>query len=216
MTQFCRSATPHHQHRLYLLEGLALRRILEMASFKGDLIQHQIFVVLLLRRIHLVDLKQEANYRYASSSCYDSHGKYCNNILAFGCICLYPSFLYISQQETEPSIVDELAASAAGRVAEIAIRIRRQLEGRNNNNDDGGTRRKRRRLSSRFQHERARLVFEIDYFSPTPVFNDRPFERIFQLTKTIVEHLIQICAKTDPFSTDIQDAGCRYCIAPVT
>jgi hypothetical protein len=36
------------------------------------------------------------------------------------------------------------------------------------------------------------------------------FERIFQLANTIVEHLIQICVKTDPFLTDIQD-----CIAPV-
>jgi hypothetical protein len=150
------------------LEGLALRRILENASFKGDMIQHQILVVLLLGRIHLVDLLQEAINRYASSSCYNSHGKYCNNILAFGCICLYPSFLYISQQETElEGRVDELAASSAGRVAEVAIRIRRQLEGRNNNDnndDNGGTRRKRRRLPSRFQHERARLVIEIDYF----------------------------------------------------
>ncbi len=52
-------------------------------------------------------------------------------------------------------------------------------------------------------------------FSPTPVFNDRQFERIFRLTKTIVEHPIRICAKTEPFFTDIQDVSGRYCIAPV-
>jgi hypothetical protein len=99
VTQFWRSTTPRHQHRLYLLEGLALRRILEIASFKGDLIQHWILVVHLLRRIHLVDLKQEAIYRYASSSCYDSHGKYCNNILSFVCICLYTSlFIHLKNR----------------------------------------------------------------------------------------------------------------------
>jgi hypothetical protein len=74
-----------------------------------------------------------------------------------------------------------------------------------NNDEDGGTRRKRRQLSSRNQLEPARLAIEIDSFLPTSVIYDRQFERIFQLTKAIMEHLIQICAKTDPFFTDIQD-----------
>jgi hypothetical protein len=132
-------------------------------------------------------------------------------LVASACI---PLCFYIVQQETEHSKerVEELAASAAGKVAAVAIRIRRQLEGYDN---DSGTRRKRRRLSSRFQHERARLAIELDYFSPTPIFNDRQFERIFRVTKTIVEYLIQICAKTDPFFTDIQDVRGRYSIAPV-
>ncbi|KAI2495198.1 Ribosomal protein-like protein [Fragilaria crotonensis] len=134
-------------------------------------------------------------------------------LVASACI---PLCLYVVQQETEhEESVRELAASAAGRVAAVAIRIRRQLEGRNINDEDGGARRKRRRLSSRFQHERARLSIELDYFSPTPVFNDRQFERIFRVTKTIMEYLIQICAKTDPFFTDIQDVSGRYSIAPV-
>ena len=94
--------------------------------------------------------------------------------VASACI---PLILYISQQETEGhnERVEELAAAAAGRVAEAAIRIRRELEGRNDNDDT----RKRRRLSSRFQHEQARQCIEPNYFSPTPVFKDRQFERIF-------------------------------------
>jgi hypothetical protein len=132
-------------------------------------------------------------------------------LVASSCI---PLILYISQQETQEhkEKVKELAAAAAGRVAEAAIWIRRQLEGRTDNDAT----RKRRRLSSRFQRERARQCIESDYFSPIPVFNDRQFERIFRLTKTIVQHLIQICVKTDPFFTDIQDISGRYCIAPVT
>ena len=89
--------------------------------------------------------------------------------VATACI---PLILFISQQETQGhnERVEELAAAAEGRVAKAAIRIRRELEGRNNNDD---ATRKRRPLSSRFQHERARQCIKIDYFSPTPVFNDR-------------------------------------------
>ena len=131
-------------------------------------------------------------------------------LVASACI---PLILYISQQETQEhkERVEELAAAAAGRVAEAALRIRRQLEGRNDNDAT----RKRRRLSSRFQHERARQCIESDYFSPTPIFNDRQFERIFRLTKSIIEHLIQVCGNADPFFTDIQDVSGRYGIAPV-
>ena len=88
-------------------------------------------------------------------------------LVASACI---PLILYISQQETQEhkERVEELAAAAAARVAEAAIRIRRQLEGRNDND----VTRKRRRLSSRFQHERARQCIESDYFSPTPFFTD--------------------------------------------
>jgi hypothetical protein len=67
-------------------------------------------------------------------------------LVASACI---PLILYISQQETQEhkERLDELAAVAAGRVAEAAIRIRRQLE-QGRNDIDNETTRKRRRLSS--------------------------------------------------------------------
>ena len=57
-------------------------------------------------------------------------------LVASACI---PLILYISQQETQEhkERVEELAAAAAGRVAEAAIRIRRQLEGRTDNDVRG-------------------------------------------------------------------------------
>jgi hypothetical protein len=73
------------------------------------------------------------------------------------------------------------------------------MEGR-----DGRGRKKRRR--SNFHHDRARLCVEQDYFSPTPTFNDRQFERIFRVTKTITEQLLQVCARADPFFTEQYDA----------
>ena len=48
-----------------------------------------------------------------------------------------------------------------------------------------------------------------------PVFQDRQFERIFCVTKAIVEYLIQACAKNDPFFTDIHDVSGHFGIAPV-
>ncbi len=93
------------------------------------------------------------------------------------------------------------------------IRIsREQSEGCGDNEE---RRRKKPRLSS-YSYERARLAIENDYFSPRPLFYDRQFERIFRLTKSIVELLlIQICEKADPFFTNIQDVTGRYNISPV-
>lgn len=48
----------------------------------------------------------------------------------------------------------------------------------NNEDEDDGTRRKGR-LSSRFQHEQARLSIEIECFSSTPEFNGRQFSKSF-------------------------------------
>ena len=132
-------------------------------------------------------------------------------LLAASCITLF-LYAFLQEQEEEGRYeerIEELAASAAG----MAIRIRRQIEG--HNNDDNGPPRKKRRRSSRFLHERARICIETDFFSPTPVFHDRQFERIFRVTKGIVEYTIQVCAKSDPFFTDIQDISGRYGIAPV-
>jgi hypothetical protein len=36
--------------------------------------------------------------------------------------------------------------------------------------------------SSHFQHHRARLTIQEDYFSPTPIFDDKQFERVFWVT----------------------------------
>ena len=120
-----------------------------------------------------------------------------------------------TQQDRERAEDDQQLAASVERVARIAlktIRISREQSGGFGDNEE--RRRKKPRLSS-FSYKRARLAIENDYFSPRPLFNDRQFERIFRLTKSIVELLIQLCGKADPFFTNIQDVTGRYNISPV-
>lgn len=94
--------------------------------------------------------------------------------------------------------------------AAVALKIRRRLDGR----DRPGDRAPKRRRSN-LQHERAKLAIQEDYFSPTPVFNDKQYERIYRVTKGMTQNMLNICAITDPFFTSIQDVSGRYNIGPI-
>jgi hypothetical protein len=122
-------------------------------------------------------------------------------------------FLLWYTQESEDD--DQQLAVSAEEIARTALRTirisRGQSEGCGVNEEQ---RRKKPRLSS-YSYERARLAIEADYFSPTPLFNDRQFERIFCVTRSIVEVLIQTCGSADPFFTNVQDVTGRYNISPV-
>lgn len=95
-------------------------------------------------------------------------------------------------------------------VAEMTLRVRRQLVTGGtpgNEEDNEGRRGRRKRLrSSRFKHDRAkRAIPHEDYFAPTPVFNDRQFERIFRVSKSFVQELFDTCARSYPFFTIQRD-----------
>ena len=83
--------------------------------------------------------------------------------------------------------------------AEVTLRVRRQLDGQDRPSGDEDTAPKRRRRS-RIRHQCARLAVQEDYFSPTPVFDDRQNEHIFRMTKQMTQHILNICAITDHFS----------------
>jgi hypothetical protein len=92
-------------------------------------------------------------------------------------------------------------------LSKIALQVQRQLDGR------GISTRKKRRVS-RYDHERARAAVYADYLSPNSVFNDRQFERMFRISKTIMQQLIAVCAAADPFFTEQTDTTGRYKICP--
>jgi hypothetical protein len=119
---------------------------------------------------------------------------------------------YVQQERKRNNSIEESIAS----VAEMALQVRRQLDagGTPGNQDEGGGRRKRSR-SSRFKHERAERAIHEDYFAPTPVFNDRQFERIFRVSKSIVQELFDTCARSDPFFTIQRDVSGRFNIGPL-
>jgi hypothetical protein len=116
-------------------------------------------------------------------------------------------FIYYETKKEHKNNQSDVEESVLA-VAEVALRVRRRIEGRESHG-----RKKRRR--SNYQHGRARLCVEQDYFSPTPIFNDRQFERIFRVTKTITQQLLQVCARTDPFFTEQQDVCGRFKISPL-
>ena len=91
-------------------------------------------------------------------------------------------------------------------VANMTLRIRRQLESATTDGEEEGGQQRKRRRTSRYKHGRAQQAIYEDYFAPIPVFNDRQFERIFRVTKSIVQQVFDTCARTDPFFTD-----CKRC-----
>jgi len=99
------------------------------------------------------------------------------------------------------------AQNAAEHASRVTLRVRRVLE-RNQEQ------RQLRRQVSIYQHDRTRQAIQQDFFSPLPVFNDRQFERLYRVTKTIFQKLLEVCAFADPFFTDQHDAARRFNICP--
>jgi hypothetical protein len=98
--------------------------------------------------------------------------------------------------------------------AEVTLRVRRQLDGRDRPGGGEDTAPKPRRRSL-FRHQRAKLAVHEDYFSPTPVFDDKKYERIHRVTKHMTQNILNVCAITDPFFTSQQDVSGRYNIDPL-
>ena len=127
--------------------------------------------------------------------------------------------IFYQQQEEEQEAAAQkekekhVKSAVAMVVAEVALKARRQLE--RGEEEDNGAPIKRRRCSCS-QHDRAKRAIQEDYFSPTPIFNDSPFERTFRITKSMVEdEILQICANADPFFTAVQDVTGQFAIVPV-
>jgi hypothetical protein len=59
------------------------------------------------------------------------------------------------------------------------------------------------------------LAVHEDYFSLTPVFDDKQYERIYKVTKNMTQNMLNVCAITDPFFTSQQDVSGRYNIDPL-
>jgi hypothetical protein len=124
---------------------------------------------------------------------------------------------YHQQQQEQQEHNQNNIEDAVAKVVEVVCKVRRRLErggGGAGEEEDDNLPPKRRR-SSRFQHHRARLAIQEDYFSPTPIFDDKQFERVFRITKTITEQIMLVCARSDSFFTEIVDVGGRYGITPM-
>jgi hypothetical protein len=73
--------------------------------------------------------------------------------------------------------------------------------------DDGNEMPRKKRAKKNWNHRRAEASVYTDFLgSPHPTFNDRQFERIFRITRTIAERLLCICGNSDDFFTQKVDA----------
>ena len=57
----------------------------------------------------------------------------------------------------------------------------------------------KKRSFIRWDHDRARRCIEEDYWGPLPRFNDRMFERVFRVTRSIANKILLTCAASDSF-----------------
>lgn len=74
----------------------------------------------------------------------------------------------------------------------------------NGENDDTSIQQqpKRRRKASKWDWERARKAVFQDYTGPDPIFNDQQFERVFRISRSVMEKIRQIAGQMDDFFTE--------------
>ena len=66
-----------------------------------------------------------------------------------------------------------------------------------------------------YDWRRARQCIYDDYWgAPTPRFNDKQFERVFRVTRSIADRLLQVCALRDKFFRENEDIHGNPCIDP--
>lgn len=73
---------------------------------------------------------------------------------------------------------------------------------------------RKKRRASLLDHDRAKKSVNDDWLSPVPRFDDRQFERMFRITRSIFQQLLQVCAHADHFFTTQEDAIGRQGIDP--
>jgi hypothetical protein len=73
----------------------------------------------------------------------------------------------------------------------------------------------RKRAYIKWDYERAQIAIEADYWGPSPRFRDRQFERIFRISKTAAERVLQLAGEGDTFFRQQTDGLGRKGICPV-
>ena len=117
---------------------------------------------------------------------------------------------HLQQQREDDEHVSQ-ASSALSTAAETALGAERQLENLSLNEEQGNI---RIRLASWWDWERARAAVQLDYMGPTPIFNDKQFERVFRITRNMAQFLYFEVGNRNPFFTQRRDASGKLGICP--
>jgi hypothetical protein len=94
----------------------------------------------------------------------------------------------------------------------LVMHLKRQRDGEVDNEDEDGRVKKRSRIL--WDHESARAAVHTHYLGPYPVFADRQFERVFRITRTVADRILQVAATSDRFFTEQYDATKKRMICP--
>jgi hypothetical protein len=105
--------------------------------------------------------------------------------------------LFLSESFTH-ELVSVIAATALDALAQYDNPRKRTIESSENDDDQQPPRRRR----SRWDWDRARSAIWNDYMSPTPIFDDRQFDRMFRVTRSVMEELRTILGNVDSFFTE--------------
>ena len=73
---------------------------------------------------------------------------------------------------------------------------------------------KKKRKMRKYDRKRAYDCVTSDWMSPTPLFNDRQFERAFRIKRSMVDYIIGHIAREDPFWTQTIDSAFQLSIHP--
>jgi len=73
---------------------------------------------------------------------------------------------------------------------------------------------RRKRQMKKYDRERAYLCVQQDYLGPHPLFNDRQFERVFRVSRSVTDYLLTRLPAINPFFRTSFDAAKRRSIYP--
>jgi hypothetical protein len=98
-------------------------------------------------------------------------------------------------------LVSTIISSAMDALIELENTRKRSVEEIVNNEGDEAAPQCRRSVS-RWDWERARQAVWKDYVGPNPSFDDHQFERVFRITRPVMEELRTILGNLDDFFTE--------------
>ena len=108
---------------------------------------------------------------------------------------------------------EDAAASYAGAIEDAVDGILQSLSRKRSANDDPNQPRRKRQMKS-YDRERAYQCVLHDYLGPYPIFNDRQFERIFRVSRSVTDYLLTRLPARNYFFQTSYDRAKRKSIYP--
>jgi hypothetical protein len=122
-----------------------------------------------------------------------AHG---HDLFCVGIASLFDFLLEEESQQRQQEEDDQFIEGIARAVLSGSRRLHRSGDGNGPN--------KRTRID--WDHNRAKLCVQHDYWGPQPRFPDRQFERVFRITRAIANRVLLVVARADTFFTKKPDA----------